>query len=43
LFGFLYWYGLYPFHGLIFGNLIHAIARRAEDYDAQQAVAAVQA
>ncbi len=30
LFGFLYWYGLYPFHGLIFGNLIRAIAQRAE-------------
>jgi hypothetical protein len=30
LFGILYWYGLYPFHGLIFGNLIRAIARRAE-------------
>jgi uncharacterized protein YndB with AHSA1/START domain len=30
LLGFLYWYGLYPFHGLIFGNLIGAVARRAE-------------
>ncbi|MGD8626179.1 MAG: DUF2867 domain-containing protein, partial [Anaerolineae bacterium] len=31
LLGFLYWYGLYPFHGLIFGNLIGAIAQRASE------------
>jgi hypothetical protein len=30
LFGFLYWYGLYPFHGAIFGNLIKKIADKAE-------------
>jgi hypothetical protein len=30
LVGFLYWYGLYPFHGAIFGNLIKAISERAE-------------
>jgi uncharacterized protein YbjT (DUF2867 family) len=30
LLGFLYWYGLYPFHGLIFRNLIDAITERAE-------------
>jgi uncharacterized protein YbjT (DUF2867 family) len=30
LLGFLYWYGLYPFHGLIFRHLIRAIAERAE-------------
>jgi uncharacterized protein YbjT (DUF2867 family)/uncharacterized protein YndB with AHSA1/START domain len=30
LLGFLYWYGLYPFHGAIFGNLIGAISERAE-------------
>jgi uncharacterized protein YbjT (DUF2867 family) len=30
LLGFLYWYGLYPFHGAIFGNLIRAISQRAE-------------
>jgi uncharacterized protein YbjT (DUF2867 family) len=30
LLGFLYWYGLYPFHGPIFGNMIHKIAERAE-------------
>ncbi len=30
LFGFLYWYTLYPIHGLIFSRLIHELARRAE-------------
>jgi hypothetical protein len=30
LVGFLYWYGLYPFHGLIFRHLIEAITKRAE-------------
>lgn len=30
LFGVLYWYLLYPIHGLIFGGMIRAIARRAE-------------
>jgi uncharacterized protein YbjT (DUF2867 family) len=30
LFGLLYWYGLYPIHGLIFSNLIKKIAARAE-------------
>ena len=30
LFGVLYWYSLYPIHGLIFGGMIRAIARRAE-------------
>jgi uncharacterized protein YbjT (DUF2867 family) len=30
LLGFLYWYGLYTFHGVIFNNLIHRIALRAE-------------
>ncbi|MBK8834970.1 MAG: SDR family oxidoreductase [Anaerolineae bacterium] len=29
LFGWLYWYGLYPLHGLIFSGLIDQIARRA--------------
>jgi uncharacterized protein YndB with AHSA1/START domain len=28
--GFLYWYGLYPFHGIIFGNMIGQLALRAE-------------
>jgi len=43
LFGFLYWYGLYPFHGLIFGNLADAIARRAEELDGQELVASLRA
>jgi hypothetical protein len=30
LFGLLYWYSLYPMHGLIFGGMIRAIGRRAE-------------
>jgi uncharacterized protein YbjT (DUF2867 family) len=43
LLGFLYWYGLYPFHGLIFGKLVGAIARRAEAIDGEQMAAALQA
>lgn len=43
LFGLLYWYGLYPFHGLIFGNLIRAISQRAKEYHAEQLVARLQA
>jgi hypothetical protein len=31
LLGLAYWYGLYPFHGPIFGNMIVAIAERAEN------------
>jgi hypothetical protein len=30
LFGLVYWYGLYPIHGLIFGGMIREIGRRAE-------------
>jgi hypothetical protein len=30
LLGILYWYGLYPFHGPIFSNLIRGVAERAE-------------
>jgi hypothetical protein len=30
LFGFLYWYGLYPFHGLIFSGLIRELKKMAE-------------
>lgn len=30
LVGFLYWYGLYPFHGLIFGKMIGRLAEAAE-------------
>lgn len=29
LFGWAYWYGLYPIHGLIFSGLIRQVARRA--------------
>lgn len=29
--GWLYWYGLYPVHGLIFSGLIDRIAERAAD------------
>jgi hypothetical protein len=28
--GLAYWYGLYPVHGLIFGNMIRAIGERAK-------------
>jgi hypothetical protein len=30
LMGWLYWYGLYPIHGLIFSGLIRRIGERAE-------------
>ncbi len=30
LFGVLYWYALYPIHGVIFGGMLREIARRAE-------------
>lgn len=30
LFGLLYWYSLYPIHGVIFGGMIREIARRAD-------------
>lgn len=30
LFGLLYWYGLYPIHGLIFSGMIRKLAQRAE-------------
>ena len=30
IFGWLYWYALYPIHGLIFSGLINSIAKRAE-------------
>lgn len=29
LFGFLYWYALYPIHGAIFGTMIEALSRQA--------------
>jgi len=28
--GFLYWYALYPIHGIIFGSMVREIGRRAE-------------
>jgi len=31
LFGFLYWYALYPIHGLIFSSMIRQLAARAEE------------
>ncbi len=43
LFGLLYWYGLYPFHGLIFRNLIDAIAQRSEAAHGREAVVGVEA
>jgi uncharacterized protein YbjT (DUF2867 family)/uncharacterized protein YndB with AHSA1/START domain len=39
--GFLYWYGLYPFHGPIFGNMIHRIAERVEALRSRDAAADV--
>jgi hypothetical protein len=33
-FGWLYWYGAYPFHAFIFDALIDAIAARAVDLEA---------
>jgi uncharacterized protein YbjT (DUF2867 family) len=39
--GFLYWYGLYPFHGPIFGNMIHRIAEHAEALRSRDAAADV--
>ena len=30
LLGLLYWYALYPIHGLIFGGMLNGIARSAE-------------
>jgi uncharacterized protein YbjT (DUF2867 family) len=36
LFGWLYWYGLYPIHGLIFSGLIRRLAERAETCSSQE-------
>lgn len=33
LFGFLYWYMLYPVHGLVFSSMIRELAREAEQDD----------
>jgi hypothetical protein len=43
LLGFLYWYGLYPSHGLIFRHLIHAITERAEAKQKESGPAAIAA
>jgi uncharacterized protein YbjT (DUF2867 family) len=34
LFGQIYWYGLYPLHGLIFGKMVRNLGRRAEQLEA---------
>jgi uncharacterized protein YbjT (DUF2867 family) len=31
LFGLIYWYGIYPLHSRIFGGMLRAVARRAEE------------
>jgi uncharacterized protein YbjT (DUF2867 family)/uncharacterized protein YndB with AHSA1/START domain len=36
LLGFLYWYGLYPIHGLLFRGLVLAVARHAETMAAER-------
>jgi len=33
LFGQIYWYGLYPVHGLIFGQMVNNIGRQAEQIE----------
>jgi uncharacterized protein YbjT (DUF2867 family) len=43
LLGFLYWYGLYPFHGLIFGQMIHKLAEQAEALDGEDTQSALPA
>lgn len=37
LFGQLYWYGLYPLHGLIFGQMVKNLSEQAERSEAQNA------
>jgi uncharacterized protein YbjT (DUF2867 family) len=37
LLGQIYWYGLYPLHNLIFGQMIRNIGQQAEDLDAGRA------
>lgn len=39
LFGLLYWYGIYPLHGLIFSRMITAVADRAVELDRDQVAA----
>ena len=40
-FGFLYWYGVLPFHEFIFGNMATRIVREAEAAEAAPSLAAV--
>ncbi|MGD2206273.1 MAG: SDR family oxidoreductase [Anaerolineae bacterium] len=39
--GFMYWYGLYPFHGIIFGNMIGKLAERAETWSVRDTTEAL--
>jgi hypothetical protein len=41
LLGFLYWYGLYPVHGVIFGKMIGRLARCAEAWSSKIACASM--
>jgi hypothetical protein len=43
LWGFMYWYGLYPFHDPIFGNMIGRLAERAEASRVEDTAAALAA
>jgi hypothetical protein len=36
LLGFLYWYGLYPIHALMFRGLVLAVAKHAETMAAER-------
>ncbi len=40
LFGLLYWYGIYPLHGLIFSRMITAVAARAVELHAERPASA---
>jgi hypothetical protein len=37
LLGLIYWYALYPIHGLIFGGMIRELARRAMEMERETA------
>lgn len=41
LIGLIYWYGLYPLHGLIFGQMVRNLGRQAEELDAEPDTAVV--
>ena len=38
--GWAYWYGIYPFHALIFSDMVAAVAKDAEEIAARSPVAA---